>query len=153
MKAISQDLRQRVLAATDAGGKTRAVACQFKVSESWIRRLKQRRADTGETAPRSSRNRRAAFHQRHEAALRAAVDQKPHRTLAELKAALGLRASLGTIWNALTALDITWKKSRSVPPNRTGPTSPPPAATGGNGSRPSTQNASFSSTKPGPRRG
>jgi transposase len=153
MKAISQDLRQRVLAAIDAGGKTRAVARQFKVSESWIRRLKQRRADTGETTPRASRNRRLAFHERHEAAIRAAVAAKPHRTLAELKAALGVRVSLGTIWNALTALDITWKKSRSVPPNKTGPTSPPPVATGGTGSRASTRNASFSSTKPGPRRG
>lgn len=153
MKAISDDLRQRVLAALDAGGKTRAVAGQFMVSESWIRRLKQRRAATGEITPRSSRNRRVAFHQRHEAALRAAVAQKPHRTLAELKTTLGLSVSLATLWTALTALDITWKKSRSGPPNRTGPTSPPPAATGGNGSRRSTRNASSSSTKPGPRHG
>jgi len=56
MRPYSMDLRQRVLADCDDGMKTRAVATKYRVSESWVRRLKQRRAATGETAPRSPRN-------------------------------------------------------------------------------------------------
>lgn len=52
MRAYSMDLRERVLADCDAGVTTRAVAQKYRVSESWVRRLKPRRAATGETAPR-----------------------------------------------------------------------------------------------------
>ena len=57
MKADSMDLRERVLKDSDAGIRTREVAVKYAVSESWVRRLKQRRRENGETAPRSSRNR------------------------------------------------------------------------------------------------
>lgn len=112
MRAYSMDLRGRVLAACDAGGRTRAVAAQFAVSESWVRRLKQRRAATGETAPRPPRNRRVSFRDRHADALRAAVAADPNRTLAELRAYLGVRVGLATLWRALADLRIAWKKSR-----------------------------------------
>lgn len=111
-KAYSMDLRVRVLADCDGGMGTRAVACKYTVSEAWVRRLKQRRAATGETAPRPSRNRRVGFRERHADALRAAVAADPNRTLAELRAYLGVRVSLGTLWQALTALKIAWKKRR-----------------------------------------
>ena len=52
MRAYSMDLRVRVLADCDAGMATAAVADKYSVSASWVRRLKQRRAATGETAPR-----------------------------------------------------------------------------------------------------
>ena len=50
----SMDLRVRVLADCDAGLGAAAVAAKFQVSASWVRRLKQRRAATGETAPRAT---------------------------------------------------------------------------------------------------
>ena len=56
MKAYSMDMRERVLKASDAGMPTREVALKFEVSESWVRRLKQRRRESGEVAPRSSHN-------------------------------------------------------------------------------------------------
>ena len=52
MQAYSPDLRQRVLADCDRGLSTRVVATKYSVSESWVRRLKQRRRQSGETAPR-----------------------------------------------------------------------------------------------------
>jgi transposase len=122
MRAYSLDLRERVLADCDAGAKTRAVATKFRVSESWVRRLKQRRAATGETAPRPSRNRRVAFRDRHAEALRAAVAADPDRTLAELRDHLGVRVSLGTLWQAPADLKIAWKKSPSGRPSRGGRT-------------------------------
>ena len=50
--AYGQDLRDRVLAAYDRGMKTKQIADLFEVSSSWARRVKQRRRETGETAPR-----------------------------------------------------------------------------------------------------
>lgn len=51
MDAYSMDLRRRVLADCDGEMRTRVVAGKYRVSESWVRRLKQRRRATGETAP------------------------------------------------------------------------------------------------------
>src|SRR5438309_525675 len=51
MRAYSADLRERVLADCDAGLKTRAVARKYTVSESWVRRLKQVRRESGRTTP------------------------------------------------------------------------------------------------------
>ena len=119
MKAYSMDLRVRVLADCDAGMRTRAVATKYSVSESWVRALKRRRAATGEVAPRPPRNRRVSFKDRYADRLRAAVGENPDRTLAELRAALGVRVSLGALWQALTDLKLAWKKSRSGRPSRT----------------------------------
>ena len=52
MKAYSMDLRVRVLADATPGWPTPAVAPKYRVSAAWVRRLKQRRRETGEIAPR-----------------------------------------------------------------------------------------------------
>ena len=44
--------RQRVLADCDGGMEARQVAVKYRVSESWIRRLRQRRRESGKVAPR-----------------------------------------------------------------------------------------------------
>ena len=56
MKPYSMDLRLRVLKDVDAGASKREVAVKYDVSESWIRRLIQRRRENGEIAPRTSHN-------------------------------------------------------------------------------------------------
>ncbi|MBY0513403.1 MAG: IS630 family transposase [Gemmataceae bacterium] len=53
MRAYSTDLRDRVLADCDDGMATAAAAAKYRVSASWVRRVKQRRVATGETAPRA----------------------------------------------------------------------------------------------------
>ena len=55
MRAYSMDLRERVLLESDAGVSAAAVAANYHVSASWVRRLKQRRRETGEIAPRAQR--------------------------------------------------------------------------------------------------
>jgi transposase len=50
MQAYSKEFRREVLAACDAGGRTRAVAQRFGVSEAWVRRIKQERREQGKTA-------------------------------------------------------------------------------------------------------
>jgi len=122
MKPYSMDLRDRVLAACDAGTGTRAVARRFAVSESWVRRLKQRRREAGETAPRPPRNRRAPKLAPHLGRLRELVAAEPDLTLAELRARLGVAVSLGTLWAAVAGLGLTVKKKSAGRPSRTGRT-------------------------------
>jgi transposase len=53
MRPYSTDLRERVVAACDAGGATREqIAGRFSVSVAWIRRLLQRRRQTGSIEPK-----------------------------------------------------------------------------------------------------
>lgn len=52
MHAYSLDLRQRVLDDRDRRLTTRAAATNYSISESWVRRLKQRRRLHGDLAPR-----------------------------------------------------------------------------------------------------
>ena len=55
MRAYSMDRRERVLRDSDAGMNAAAVAGKYHVSASWVRRLKHRRRETGEVAPRQQR--------------------------------------------------------------------------------------------------
>jgi transposase len=118
----SMDLRVRVLADCDAGMGAPAAAKKYSVSPAWVRRLKQRRRETGETAPRQQRRGPVPLSQTHGDALRQAVSAQPDATLAELRQALGLKVSLSTMWEALDALGLTLKKKLREPPSRTGRT-------------------------------
>jgi transposase len=111
MRAYSMDLRQRVLEDCDSGLETRQVAVKYRVSESWIRRLKQRRRATGETAPRSSRNRRSAKWLAHAERIKELIAQKPDATLRELAAELNHAFSGQTLSRALRQLGLVLKKS------------------------------------------
>ena len=55
MRAYSMDLRERIFRDSDAGMTAVAVAEKYDVSRAWIDRLKQRRRETGEVAPRAQR--------------------------------------------------------------------------------------------------
>ena len=54
MDPDSTELRGEVLAACDANEGTHAVALRFQVSESWVRRIKQQRRETGQVAPKTA---------------------------------------------------------------------------------------------------
>ncbi len=124
MAAYSMDLRERVVAACDEGLDTRAeVAERFSVSPSWVRRLLQRRRQTGSIAPRPhGGGQPPAFDGAAAERLRQAVAADPDATLKELAAAGGVACSTSAVDRALRRLGITRKKSRSGPPSRTSPT-------------------------------
>lgn len=114
MAAYSLDLRTRVLADWDGGMKAEDLAAKYRVSRAWVHRLVQRRRETGEIGPRRQtkfRTRRLATD--HEERLRDLVTAQPDRTLAELRDALPVAASLATIWRALARLKLTVKKNRT----------------------------------------
>jgi transposase len=123
MAAYSMDLRERVVAACDEGTDTRAeVAERFSVSQSWIRRLLQRRRDTGSIAPKPHGGGKSpAFDGEAAGRLREAVAVDPDATLKELARACGVACSTSATDRALVRLGITRKKSRPGPPSRTGP--------------------------------
>jgi len=116
------DLRKRVLEDCDAGSDSKEVAAKFRVSRSWVDRLKQRRRETGEVAPRPQRVFKKQAFAGQDDRLRALVDAQPDQTLAELRAALQSSASLSSVWRALDRLDLTRKKNgtrrRTAPARR-----------------------------------
>jgi transposase len=119
MKAYSTDLRERVLQDCDAGIGTRAVARKYRVSESWVRRLKQTRRDTGRVAPAAQRRGRVPGWVTYADRIREAVRQDPDATLAEYHARFALPLSRSALARALVALGLSRKKSRSGRPSRT----------------------------------
>jgi transposase len=131
----SQDLRERVLGAYDRGMKTKQIADLFCVSASWARRLKQRRRETGETTHRPMGGPGVTIVDR--AQLAALVREHPDATLAELRQRLGVQCALSTLCVALKKLGLSFKKKRSMRPNRTARTSSSVASGGAAGPRPS----------------
>lgn len=110
MKAYSMDLRVRILKDLDGGMTTRQVATKFDVSESWVRRLKQRRRETGEMAPRKAGNPRSAKWLDYQDEIREIVEAEPDVTLKELQQKLGRDVSVQTLCRALQTLQLTLKK-------------------------------------------
>lgn len=113
MAPYSMDLRTRVLRDSDAGLASKDVAVKYAVSRAWVDRLKQRRRETGETAPRvQTVFRRRALTADEEHRLGLLVLVQPDATLAELQAALPTTAALSTLWRALARQGVTFKKKR-----------------------------------------
>ena len=133
MEAYSKEFRRDVLAACDAGEGTRLVALQFKVSESWVRRIKQERREQGKLAPLSTRRRRKTW-EPHAEWLLAKLDQRPDIYLRELQAAaqeeLAWEVSDVTLSRALRALHRTRKKRRVLRVSSNGKTSSKRAGSG-----------------------
>jgi len=126
--AYSQDLRGRVIAARDRGMKTKQVADLFNVSPAWVRRVMQRRREHGETSPRPRGG--VTVVKIDMQRLRELVAQQPDATVRELHERLGIDCSQSAVDMALRRMGLSFKKRRSTPPSRTGPTSPSVANSG-----------------------
>jgi transposase len=140
-KPYSQDLRERVLAASDDGDRVGEIAELLRVSVSYVSKVLGRRRTTGETTARAQRNhvtpKLAPLH----GAIRARVAERPDGTIEELRAWLlavhAMSASVGLIWKTLKQLGLTLKKSHSARPNRIGQTSRQRVQNGVRSSQPS----------------
>jgi transposase len=102
--------------------KTLAVARKYSVSESWVRRLKQRRKATGSLAPRPPSPGRPVTLAPHDARARELVRGDPDATLVELRQRLGVKVSLSALSEYLRRIKLSFKKKSSAPPSRTGQT-------------------------------
>ena len=122
--AYAMEFREAVARAYDECGSSIEVAEQFACSESWVRRLIQRRRETGSLAPRPQRlpdNKK--LNDDDLGQLRTLILQTPDMTLAELAEAMNHKVSVPTVWRATQALGLPLKKSPSMPPSRIVPTS------------------------------
>jgi len=112
MAPYSMDLRSRVLRDSEAGMPSKDVAAKYAVSRSWVDRVKQRKRETGEVAPRQQTVfRRRALTSAQQERLVALVLARPDATLAELREALPTTAALSTLWRALDQRGWTVKKN------------------------------------------
>ncbi len=133
-KPYSQDLRERVIASVESGGRVSATARVFLVSVSYVSKVMGRRRTTGETTARRGRVGRKPKLAPHDDAIRARVAAYPDATLEELQiwlaAERGIKVSIGCLWNRLKFLNLPLKKSPSGRPSRIVRMSPPPASNG-----------------------
>ena len=112
MAPYSMDLRTRVLRDSDAGMESKDLATKYAVSRAWVDRLKQRRRETGEVAPRKqTKFRGRTLTTDQEERLVGLITARPDATLAELREALPTAAALSTIWRAIDRRKLTVKKN------------------------------------------
>lgn len=120
MKALSLDLRERILSTYDKGEGTREqVARRFRVSLGMVKKLLQQRRDTGEIGSRRhlcGRKPRISESQRNQ--MRAVLKKTPDMTLKELRNNLVLDCTLPAIHYVLKDMGLTYKKRLSMPANR-----------------------------------
>jgi putative transposase len=121
-RPLSNDLRERVVAAVTAGESCRAVATRFGVAVSSVVKWSQRHRATGSVAPGKMGGHRRPVLEPHRAFIKERISQTPHLTLHKLKdelAARGVKVSHNAVWMFLRREGLRFKKN-SVRP-RAGP--------------------------------
>jgi transposase len=119
MATLSNDLRERIVAAYDRGDGTRQqIADRYAVSLGMVKKLLQQRRKTGDIAPRHwNSGRKPKITAKHSRKLRRLVREEPDRTLEELRDALGVPCTPQAIHYALERMDLPLKKRRCRPQN------------------------------------
>jgi transposase len=112
MKPLSNDLRERILAAVDdREGSRREIAKRFRVDVSTITRLLQLRRQTDSIEPRPHGGGKApVLDPDGLERLRHLVAEHPDATLRELREHLGIGGTIMIVWRALKKLGITRKE-------------------------------------------
>jgi transposase len=122
METYSIDLRERVVRAYEEGlGTQQEIARLFKVSVPWIKKMLRQRRRTGSIVPLPHGGGwTLKFTGQKLERLKALVDCEPDATLRELLERSGVDGSIMAVHRALERLGCRRKKSRSVPPSKTG---------------------------------
>ena len=107
-KAYSQDLRERVFAASDDGERVGEIADLLRVSVAYVSKALTRRRTTGETTARQQHGHQVPKLAPLYAAIRAYVAERGDTTIEELRVWLlathQVAASVGLIWHTLQLL-------------------------------------------------
>jgi transposase len=123
MKAYSIDLRERIVAAVDAGQPQSAVAQRFEVSVATIGNYLRLRRQTGGLAPRPRAGGQPEIGPDRDPLLLAQLRADPDATLAQhcatWAAEQGQVVSVSTLWRAIERTGWTYKKRRWVRPSAT----------------------------------
>ena len=126
-KALSLDLRIRVLAAIAAGASCRQAAERFGVSAASAIRWRARERLEGHARPKAlGGDRRSVRIEAHADLILGWVKVEPDLTLAELRTRLadaGVTVAVSSLWRFFERRRISLKKRRPTPPSRIAPTS------------------------------
>jgi transposase len=126
-KALSIDLRDRVIRAVASGISRRQAAERFDVSASSAIRWCALKEASGSAAPkRQGADCLSGRIEAHATLILRLVDEIPDITLVALQRQLagrGIAAGIATLWRFFRRRRITLKKSRRTRPNTIGPTS------------------------------
>jgi transposase len=121
-KALSLDLRTRVLAAIGEGMSCRQAAARFGVSPSSAIRWRGLERQQGDARPKAlGGDRRSGQIESHAELILGLVEDKPDMTLEELRAVLaaqGVSAGYGTLWRFFDRHGMTRKKRLRTPASR-----------------------------------
>jgi transposase len=154
-RALSLDLRVRVLAAVAKGLSHRQAGERFGVSAASVSRWRSLERERGEADPRSQGgDRRSGRVEAHGATILALVEETPDIAIEELRRTLadkGLVFGYGTIRRFFARHAITRKKRPRTPASRIGRISGSAARPGSRSSSISIPSVSSLSMRPGPR--
>lgn len=115
---LSNDLRERVVAAVGFGESCRSVAARFDVSVSSVVKWSQRHRATGSSAPGKMGGHRKRVLEPHRDFIVGRINQTSHLTLHGLKeelAARGVKVSHNTVWLFLRREGLSFKKNAVRP--------------------------------------
>lgn len=126
MSPLSEDLRERIVAAYEAGeGSYEVIAVRFRVGPTVVGKLVRQKQTLGTLKPLvHRRGRKPAVAGDMKEALREHLEKHPDATVLERREALGLKCSEKTLWQTLRKMGWRYKKSRRGPPSRIALTSP-----------------------------
>ena len=113
-RPLSNDLRERVVAAVRSGESCRAVAVRFGVAVSSVVKWSQRLRATGSVAPGKMGGHRKPVLAPHRTFIMERLGQTPHLTLHALKdelAARGVKVSHNAVWLFLQREGLRFKKN------------------------------------------
>lgn len=126
-RALSQDLRDRVVGAIEGGLSCRAAAARFGVGAATAIRWRQLALRHGRAVARKQGgDKRSGRIEAHADFLLALVEDEGDPTLAEIQTRLAERGTpvgIGTLWRFFDRHGITRKKRPAMRSSRTGPTS------------------------------
>ena len=116
-RPISDDLRERAVAAYVEGGSCRAVAARFGVGESSVVRWGQLFRATGSVSPKPMGASRGSALDAHRDWLLARIAEHPSITLEDLRRQLatvrGVTVGYGTVWRFVDREKLSFKKKRA----------------------------------------
>jgi transposase len=113
-RPLSNDLRERVVAAVLAGETCRSVADRFGVAVSSVVKWSQRHRATGSVEPGKMGGHRKRVLEPHRAFILERIAQTPHLTLHRLKdelAARGVSVSHNAVWLFVRREGLRFKKN------------------------------------------
>lgn len=115
MRPLSEDLRQRIVAARADGAGTGEVCQRFGVSRSSVERFWNQHCTSGHCRPKQIGGYRQSRLKKHEQRLRRWIAQQADLTLVELQQRcqkeLEVKIGLTALWHRLDHLGLSYKKN------------------------------------------